>query len=60
MNKLINNRYAKWEGRNVNEVFKNLGVEKANELYEQKITEGMSTDDAWMEVYAIECNMDEK
>ena len=40
-------------------VFENLGEEKARELYNKFITEGMSEDDAFNEVYSIECNMDE-
>lgn len=41
------------------DVFKNLGEEKAKKLYEKFIAEGMSEDDAFNEVYCIECNMDE-
>ena len=57
---MFNGKYDKkrWNGRDVNEVFKNLGEEKANEIYEQKIAEGMSDDDAWLEVYSMECQMD--
>ena len=40
-------------------VFKNLGEDKAKELYDKFISEGMSKDDAFDEVYAIECSMDE-
>lgn len=40
-------------------VFRNLGEEKAKELYDKFIAEGMSEDDAYNEVYSIECNMDE-
>ena len=40
-------------------VFRNLGEEKAKELYDKFIAEGMSEDDAFNEVYSIECNMDE-
>ena len=41
-------------------VFENLGEEKAKELYEKFIAEGMSKDDAFNEVYSIECNIDEE
>ena len=41
-------------------VFENLGEEKAMELYNKFIAEGMSEDDAFNEVYSIECNMDEE
>lgn len=41
-------------------VFKNLGEEKAKELFDKFITEGMSKDDAFNEVYSIECSMDEE
>lgn len=40
-------------------VFENLGEEKAKELYDKCIAKGMSEDDAFGEVYSIECNMDE-
>lgn len=40
-------------------VFENLGEAKAKELYDKFIAEGMSKDDAYSEVYSIECNMDE-
>ena len=40
-------------------VFRNLGEEKAKELYDKFVAEGMSEDDAYNEVYSIECNMDE-
>ncbi len=40
-------------------VFKNLGEIKAKEIYDNLKAQGMSEDDAWMEVYSIECNMDE-
>ena len=41
------------------EVFENLGTKKAVELFEQFKAKGMSDDDAFTEVYSIECNMDE-
>ena len=40
------------------EVFQNLGFKKANEIFQQKINEGLSEDDAWIEVYSLECQMD--
>ena len=40
-------------------VFENLGEEKAKELYDEFIANGMSEDEAFSEVYSIECNMDE-
>ena len=39
-------------------VFENLGEEKAKELYDKLIAQGYSEDDAFGEVYSIECNMD--
>jgi hypothetical protein len=42
-----------------NDVFKNLGEEKAMELYNWFIAQGMNEDDAFTEVYSIECNMDD-
>lgn len=41
-------------------VFKNLGEEKAKELFDKFIAEGMSKDDAFNEIYSIECSMDEE
>lgn len=41
-------------------VFVNLGEEKAIELYDDLIAQGYSEDDAFTEVYAIECNLDEE
>lgn len=43
-----------------NDVFKNLGEEKAMELYNKFIAHGMNEDDAFTEVYSIECNMDDE
>lgn len=40
------------------EVFENLGLVKAMEIYNRLIAEGMTEDDAFSEVYAIECNAD--
>lgn len=39
-------------------VFENLGEEKAKEMIDKLIAEGYTKDDAFTEVYAIECNMD--
>ena len=41
-------------------VFENIGEERAKELYNKFIADGMSEDEAFDEVYAIECNMDEE
>lgn len=41
-------------------VFKNLSEEKAKKLYDEFIAKGLSEDDAFTEVYSIECNMDEE
>lgn len=43
-----------------NEVFKNLGEKRAKELYDGFIAHGMSEDDAFNEVYSMECNMDKE
>ena len=40
------------------EVFENLGTKKAVELFEQFKAKGMSDDNAFTEVYSIECNLD--
>lgn len=40
-------------------VFENLGEERAKELYNRFIADGMNKDDAFDKVYAIECDMDE-
>ena len=39
-------------------VFEHLGEEKAKEMVENLITKGYSEDDAFIEVYSIECQMD--
>jgi hypothetical protein len=41
------------------EVFENLGEEKATELYNEFLTQGMTEEEAFTEVYSIECNLDE-
>lgn len=41
------------------DVFRNLGEEKAKELYNGFIAKGMSRDEAFNEVYSIECNIDD-
>ena len=43
-----------------NEVFQHLTDEQVNEYMEKFITQGMSEDDAFTEVYSIDCNMDEE
>ena len=42
------------------EVFKNLGEEKEKELFEELKSKGMSDDDAFGEVYSMECNLDDE
>ena len=39
-------------------IFKNLGEEKAKELVNELVKNGMNEDDAFNEVYSIECNLD--
>lgn len=39
-------------------VFENLGEEKARKMVDELIKKGYSEDDAFSEVYSIECNMD--
>lgn len=39
-------------------VFENLGEAKAKELYGKFRAEGMSEDEAFSEVYSVECNLD--
>ena len=41
-------------------VFENLGEEKAKEMIDELISKGYSEDEAFTEVYSIECNMDEE
>lgn len=43
-----------------NEVFQHLTDEEVNEYMEKFIAQGMSEDDAFTEVYSIDCNMDEE
>lgn len=45
-------------GEKTMNVFENLGEEKAKEMIDKLIAEGYTKDDAFTEVYAIECNMD--
>ena len=42
------------------DVFTNLGEEKAKKLFEEFKATGMSDEDAWDEVYSIECNYDDE
>lgn len=56
---MLKQKYATENGRPINEVFCNLGVEKAEELYNQKLRDGLNPEDAWLEVYSMECSMDE-
>lgn len=39
-------------------MFENLGEVKAEELYRKFRAEGMSEDEAFDEVYSVECNLD--
>ena len=39
-------------------VFENLGERKAKEMVDELIAKGYSEDDAFTEVYSIECSMD--
>ena len=41
-------------------VFVNLGEEKATEMINELVAKGYSEDDAFTEVYSIECSMDEE
>lgn len=41
-------------------VFENLGEEKAKKLYDEFIANGMSENEAFDEVYSIECNLDDE
>ena len=41
-------------------IFKNLSEEKAKELFDKFIAESMNKDEAFNEVYSIECGMDEE
>lgn len=47
-----------WEGRPINDVFRNLGEVKAESLYRECVKSGMCADDAWMSVYSVECSLD--
>ena len=42
------------------DVFENLGEEKAGKMINELIAKGYSEDDAFTEVYSIECSMDEE
>lgn len=43
-----------------NEVFQHLTDEEVMEKYNEFIAQGMDEDDAFNEVYSIDCNMDEE
>ena len=40
--------------------FQNISDEQAEELYDKFRADGLSEDDAFNEVYAIDCNADEE
>lgn len=40
-------------------IFENLGEEKAKEMIDELVAKGYSEDEAFTEIYSIECNMDE-
>lgn len=40
-------------------VFENLGEDKAKQMYDNLIAQGMSEDEAWTEVYSAECLLDD-
>lgn len=42
-----------------NEVFQNLSMEFVEKEYNRMINKGMSADDAFNEIYSMDCNMDE-
>ena len=50
---------TQFDGGSDMNVFENLGEEKAKEMIDELIAKGYSEDDAFTEVYSIECNMDE-
>lgn len=41
-------------------VFKNLGEDVAKEIFDKFVSTGMNEEDAWNEVYSIECKLDDK
>lgn len=41
-------------------VFNNLSEEKAKAMYDDLIAQGFTEDDAFTEVYSVECNADEE
>lgn len=42
------------------DVFKNLGEDKAEKMVNELIASGYPQDEAFTEIYSIECNMDEE
>lgn len=40
------------------DVFKNLGEDKAEEMFNELVASGHTKDEAFTEIYSIECNMD--
>lgn len=48
-----------WEGRPLGQVFKNIGLDKASEVfYDLTVKKHMSEDEAWLEVYSKEVAAD--
>lgn len=41
-------------------VFENITDEKAKTMYDNLIEQGYSDDEAFTEVYSVECNMDDE
>ena len=41
-------------------IFINLTEEEVFDMYDQLIEEGLSEDDAFTEIYSMECSMDEE
>lgn len=41
-------------------VFENLGEERAKEMVDELITKGYSEDEAFNEVYSVECSKDDE
>ena len=44
----------------INNVFQHLNENRVMELYNELIDKGLSADDAFTEIYAIDCGLDEE
>lgn len=51
-----------WDKTNepLGKIYKNLGLQKASEMFYNLTSKGTSEDDAWLAVYSRECSLDKE